>query len=182
MMLRRRSPLWTLCILTIPQRESYLKRLFESLRALGMRRSRWELQLVYNWDTDEEPYSVERRLRKMGRGLPLSVQFNVRNPSIVGGRVQQLALCKSPLICFIDDDITIHGDMLDVLEERLHQHPVGLIGVPSLIGETNRLFKPRRGTPHVDAHGLRFMSVQGMLVARNDGHSVAVHPSERGKL
>ena len=165
MMLRRRSPLWTLCILTIPQRESYLKRLFESLRALGMRRSRWELQLVYNWDTDEEPYSVERRLRKMGRGLPLSVQFNVRNPSIVRGRVQQLALCKSPLICFIDDDITIHGDMLDVLEERLHQHPVGLIGVPSLIGETNRLFKPRRGTPHVDAHGLRFMSVQGMLVA-----------------
>ena len=165
MMLRRRSPLWTLCILTIPQRESYLKRLFESLRALGMRRSRWELQLVYNWDTDEEPYSVERRLRKMGRGLPLSVHFNVRNPSIVGGRVQQLALCKSPLICFIDDDITIHGDMLDVLEERLHQHPVGLIGVPSLIGETNRLFKPRRGTPHVDAHGLRFMSVQGMLVA-----------------
>ena len=115
MMLRRRSPLWTLCILTIPQRESYLKRLFESLRALGMRRSRWELQLVYNWDTDEEPYSVERRLRKMGRGLPLSVHFNVRNPSIVGGRVQQLALCKSPLICFIDDDITIHGDMLDVL-------------------------------------------------------------------
>jgi glycosyltransferase involved in cell wall biosynthesis len=166
MILRRRtSPLWTICVLTIPQRESYLKRLFESLRGLRLKRSKWELQLVYNWDTEEEPYSVEKRLGKLARGLPLSVHFNVRNPSIVGGRIQQLALCKSPLICFIDDDLTIHGDMFDILEERLRQHPVGLVGVPSLVEDTNRLFKPRRGTPHVDAHGLRFMSVQGMLVA-----------------
>jgi hypothetical protein len=165
MILRRNSPTWTIAVLTIPQRESYLKRLFESLRGLRLRRNRWELSLVYNWDTEEEPYDVERRLRKMGKGLPLSVHFNVRNPSIIGGRIQQLALCKSPLVCFIDDDVTMHGDILDVLEERLRQHPVGLIGIPSLVEDTNRLFKPRRATPHVDAHGLRFMSVQGMLVA-----------------
>ena len=62
MILRRRSPTWTLCVLTIPQREPYLQRLFESIRSLRLRRSRWDLQLVYNWDTEEEPYSVERRL------------------------------------------------------------------------------------------------------------------------
>ena len=89
MILRRRSPTWTLCVLTIPQREPYLRRLFDSLRSLGLRRGRWELQLVYNWDTEEEPYAVERRLRKLGKGLPLSVHFNVRNPSINGGRIQQ---------------------------------------------------------------------------------------------
>jgi hypothetical protein len=139
--------------------------LFDSLRTLRLRRSRWELSLVYNWDTEEEPYEVERRLRKLGKGLPLSVHFNVRNPTIIGGRIQQLALCKSPLICFIDDDVTLHGDIFDVLEERLRDHPLGLIGVPSLVEGTNRLFKPRRATPHLDAHGLRFMSVQGMLVA-----------------
>jgi glycosyltransferase involved in cell wall biosynthesis len=165
MILRRRSPVWTISVLTIPQREPYLRRLFDSLRSLRFRRTRWELSLVYNWDTDEEPYDVERRLRKLGKGLPLSVHFNVRNPSIIGGRIQQLALCKSPLICFIDDDVTLHGDILDVLEERLREHPLGLIGIPSLVENTNRLFKPKRSTPHVDAHGLRFMSVQGMLVA-----------------
>jgi hypothetical protein len=123
MILTRRSPTWTLCVLTIPQREPYLRRLFDSLRSLRLRRSRWELSLVYNWDTEEEPYDVERRLRKLGKGLPLSVHFNVRNPTIIGGRIQQLALCKSPLICFIDDDVTLHGDILDVLEERLRDHP-----------------------------------------------------------
>ena len=162
---RQRSPMWTLCVLTIPQREPYLQRLFESLRSIRRRGSRWELQLVYNWDTQEEPYEVERRLHKLGRGLPLSVHFNVRNPTIIGGRIQQLALCKSPLICFMDDDVTLHGEVLDVLEERMRTHPVGLIGIPSLVEDTNRLFKPKRSTPHIDAHGLRFMSVQGMLVA-----------------
>jgi len=67
MILTRRSPTWTVCVLTIPQREPYLRRLFESLRSLRLRRSRWELSLVYNWDTGEEPYDVERRLRKLGK-------------------------------------------------------------------------------------------------------------------
>ncbi|NUN50858.1 MAG: glycosyltransferase [Candidatus Brocadiae bacterium] len=164
-MLRRRTPLWTISVLTIPQREAYLVPLLESLRALRLRRSRWELCLVYNWDTDEEPWAVERRLRKLGKGLPLSVHFNTRHPSIIGGRMQQLALCKTPLVCFIDDDLTLHGDLLDVLEARFREVPMGILGVPSLVEDTNRLFKPRRATPHVNAHGIRFMTVQGMLIA-----------------
>lgn len=165
MILRRRAPLWTLSVLTIPQREEYLLRLLESLRSLRWRRSRWELSLVYNWETREEPYTVESRLRKIARGLPLSVYFNTRNPTIGGGRIQQLAHCKTPLVCFLDDDVTLHGDILDALEERLRELPIGLLGVPSLVEDTNRLFKPKRTTPFVDARGLRFMSVQGMLVA-----------------
>jgi hypothetical protein len=156
---------WTVSVLTIPQREDYLSRLFESLRALHWRRRPWELQLVYNWDTDEEPYAVERRLRKLGKGLPLTVHFNTRQPTIVGGRQVQLALCKSPLVCFLDDDLTVHGEVFDTLEERLRELPLGLVGIPSLVEGTNRLFKPRRGTPRVNAHGIRFMTVQGMLVA-----------------
>ena len=163
-MLRKRAPAWTLSVLTIPQRESYLGPLLDSLRSFR-RGSRWELCIVYNWDTDEEPWAVERRLRKMGRGLPLTVHFNTRNPTIIGGRMLQLALCKTPLVCFIDDDLTLHGDLFDILEARLREHPVGLLGVPSLVEDSNRLFKPRRSTPHVDAHGLRFMTVQWMLVA-----------------
>jgi glycosyltransferase involved in cell wall biosynthesis len=164
-MLRKRAPLWTLSVLTIPQREKYLIQLLDSLRSLRWRKSRFEVSLVYNWDTEEEPYSVERRLKKLAKGLPLSVHFNMRNPTIGGGRVQQLAHCKTPLVCFLDDDLTLHGDLLDVLEERFRELPLGLIGVPSLVENTNRLFKPRRATPHVDKHGMRFMSVQGMLVA-----------------
>jgi glycosyltransferase involved in cell wall biosynthesis len=163
-MLKSRPPLWTVSVLTIPQREEFLGRLFDGLREIRWKRP-WELLVVYNWDTDEEPYAVERRLRKLAKKLPLSVHFNTRKPTISGGRTQQLALCKSPLICFLDDDLTLHGELFDVIEDRLRSLPVGIVGIPSLVEDTNKLFKPRRSTPHVDAHGMRFMSIQGMLVA-----------------
>lgn len=163
-MITSRSPRWTVSVLTIPQREEFLGRLFEGLREVKWRRP-WELLVVYNWDTDEEPYAVERRLRKLAKKLPLSVHFNTRKPTIAGGRTQQLALCKSPLICFLDDDLTLHGDLFDAIEDRLRSLPLGIVGIPSLVEGTNKLFKPRRSTPHVDAHGVRFMSIQGMLVA-----------------
>lgn len=163
-MITSRTPRWTVSVLTIPKREEYLGRLFEGLREVKWRRP-WELLVVYNWDTDEEPYAVERRLRKLAKKLPLSVHFNVRKPTIAGGRAQQLALCKSPLICFLDDDLTLHGDLFDAIEDRLRSLPLGIVGIPSLVEDTNKLFKPRRSTPHVDAHGMRFMSIQGMLVA-----------------
>lgn len=163
-MLRKKPPVWTVAVLTIPQREEYLEQLFESLRRSGPSQP-WELLVVYNWETGEEPYSVERRLKKMARRLPLVVHFNSQKPSIVGGRIQQLALCKSPLICFVDDDITLHGDVFDTIADALKRYPLGIVGIPSLVGDSDRLFKPRRNTPHVDLHGIRFMTVQGMLVA-----------------
>jgi len=163
-MLKNRAPLWTVTVLTIPQREEFLARLFDGLSEVRWRRP-WELVVVYNWETDEEPYAVERRIKKLARRLPLTVSFNARNPTIAGGRAQQLALCKSPLVCFLDDDLTLHGDLFDVIEDRLRSLPLGIVGVPSLVEDTKKLFKPRRNTPRVDAYGMRFMSVQGMLVA-----------------
>lgn len=163
-MFQAQSPVWTITVLTIPKREEYLGNLMESLGSLKWRQP-WELHVVYNWDTPEEPYAVERRIKKIGRKLPITVHFNTQQPTIIGGRMQQLALCKSPLICFLDDDLTIHGDAFGVIEETLREVPLGIVGLPSLVGDTKKLFKPRKGTPHVDAHGLRFMTIQGMLIA-----------------
>lgn len=163
-MLRSKSPVWTVTVLTIPQREHYLAQLFDSLGALRWRKP-WELLVVYNWECPEEPYAVEKRLRRLARGLPLTVSFNTQQSTIIGGRMQQLALCKSPLICFLDDDLSVHGDAFAVIEEKLRALPLGIVGLPSLVENTNKLFKPRRGTPHLDAHDVRFMSIQGMLIA-----------------
>src|SRR6187399_3201205 len=92
---------WTLSVLTIPQRERYLAQLLESLSESRLP-SGTVVDVVYNWDTRERPHDVERRLRKVGRGLTLNVHFNMQRPTIGCGRVQQLNHCKTPLMAFID--------------------------------------------------------------------------------
>lgn len=157
-------PRWTLSVLTIPKREPYLAQLLSSLGDAGLPRGT-VVDVVYNWDTRERPHDVERRLRKASRGLTVNIHFNTQRPTIGAGRRQQLNHCKTPLMAFIDDDLTIHGQLLNVLEEELRRLPVGILGVQSLVEDTNRRFKPRRSTPSIDIDGLRFMPVQGMLVA-----------------
>ncbi|ODT05039.1 MAG: hypothetical protein ABS52_02485 [Gemmatimonadetes bacterium SCN 70-22] len=164
MPLRAPRPRWTLSVLTIPKREPYLAQLLESLADAKLPRGT-VVDVVYNWDTRERPHEVERRLRRTRRGLTVNVHFNTQRPTIVGGRAQQLNHCKTPLIAFIDDDLTVHGDLLGVLEEQMRTRPVGILGVQSLAEDTDRRFKPRRSTPSIEMHGLRFMPVQGMLVA-----------------
>lgn len=154
---------WTISVLTIPRREPYVAELLGSLAALRLS-SDVEISVVYNWDTRESPHEVEKRLRKAAGRLPLHVTFNSREPTIASGRIQQLNACKTPLICFMDDDITVHGDLFGVVEENLRRLPLGIVGVPSLVQGTDRLFKPRRSTPSVDVHGIRFMTVQGMCI------------------
>ena len=157
-------PRWTLSILTIPRREPYLAHLLESLGESRLPRGT-VIEVVYNWDTRERPHDVVRRLRRVGRGLEVNVHFNTHRPTIGSGRIQQLNHCKTPLMAFIDDDLTVHGDLLGVLEEQMRSQPVGILGVQSLVEGTDRRFKPRRSTPRIDLNGLRFMPVQGMLVA-----------------
>ncbi|HPV73776.1 MAG: glycosyltransferase [Gemmatimonadetes bacterium] len=157
-------PRWTLSILTIPRREPYLAHLLESLGESRLPRGT-VIDVVYNWDTRERPHDVVRRLRRVGRGLEVNVHFNTHRPTIGSGRIQQLNHCKTPLMAFIDDDLTVHGDLLGVLEEQMRSQPVGILGVQSLVEGTDRRFKPRRSTPRIDLNGLRFMPVQGMLVA-----------------
>lgn len=162
--LARSRPRWTLSVLTIPRREPYLAQLLQSLGDAGLPRGT-VIDVVYNWDTRERPYDVEQRLRKASRGLNVNVHFNTQSPTIGAGRRQQLNHCKTPLLAFVDDDLTVHGRLLDVLEEELQRVPVGVLGVQSLVEGSDKRFKPRRTTPSINVDGIRFMPVQGMLVA-----------------
>ncbi len=164
MVIAEPRPRWTLSVLTIPKREAYLAQMLRSLTDVGLPNGT-VIDIVYNWDTRERPHDVEKRLRTAGRGLDINIHFNSQRPTIVGGRAQQLNHCKTPLLAFIDDDLTIHGDLFGVLEETLRTVPVGILGVQSLVEDTQRRFKPRRSTPSINSDAIRFMPVQGMLVA-----------------
>lgn len=158
------SPRWTFTLLTIPSRVEYLGRLLQSISKLP-KQPRFEVVIVYNAATDDEPMAVERRIRAMAPTLPIRVYVNATDPTIGGGRRVQLAVCRTPLMAFIDDDLTVHGDILGTLEDTLRSRPLGIVGLPSYEEDTETRFKPRDSTPHVDLDGLRYMPVQGMLVA-----------------
>lgn len=155
---------WTISMLTIPGREEYLQRLLETLAEARVDRKA-QIDIVYNWDAREAPAEIERKILRYARGLPVRVSFNTVDPSIVAGRAQQLNACRTPLICFIDDDISVHGDLMGTLESVLQGSPLGIVGVRSYVNDTTELFKPRATTPHVSRQHLRFMTVQGMAVA-----------------
>lgn len=154
---------WTISILTIPARETYVQQLVESLVAARVTRHA-TVSIVYNWDSREPPAQIEHRLRKLCRGVPIHVAFNTTEPTIAAGRQQQLNACHTPLICFVDDDVTIHGDLMGTLEHAVRAHSLGIVGVPSFVEGTPEPFKPRDSTPSVERDGVRYMTVQGMLV------------------
>jgi glycosyltransferase involved in cell wall biosynthesis len=155
---------WTVTALTIPVREPYLKKLIASINETPINADA-EIAIIYNAPTKENPFDVEERIKSFSKNLPLTVYFNSHDTSIAGGRNFQLSVCKSPLICFVDDDLTLHGEIFPALEQTLRETPVGLLGVRSFQDDTAERFKPRDSTPHVDFNGLRYMPVQGMLVA-----------------
>jgi hypothetical protein len=155
---------WTISVLTIPSRERYLQQLVDSLADVRALR-RATLSIVYNRDSRETPARVESGLRRALPGVPFDLTFNTTDPSIVAGRQAQLNACRTPHICFLDDDLTVHGDLLDALDEALCRNPLGIVGIPSRVGDTDERFKPRDSTPSIERDGVRYMSVQGMLVA-----------------
>jgi glycosyltransferase involved in cell wall biosynthesis len=158
------SPRWTFTMLTIPSRVEYLGRLLQSLAALPAAQP-FEVVIVYNSATEEEPMTVEKRIRAMAPSLPVRVYINSTDPTIGGGRRVQLSVCRTPLVAFIDDDLTLHGDILQAIEDTLRSRPVGIVGLPSYEEDTDTRFKPRDSTPHTYVDGIRYMPVQGMLVA-----------------
>lgn len=159
-----KKPLWTFTMLTIPQREEYLKRLLTSIAAIAGN-ERAEVVVVYNAVTDEEPQAIEMRIRSLVPSLPVRVYVNGTDPTIGGGRRLQLSVCRTPLVAFVDDDLTLHGDVLGALEEALRTRPLGIVGLPSYEEDSEERFKPRESTPYVNLDGVRYMPVQGMLVA-----------------
>ena len=131
------SALWTISLLTIPRREEYLQRLLASLASLEGR-ERFEVTVVYNAATAEEPFAIEQRIQRLAPNLRVRVYVNTTDPSIGGGRRVQLAVCRTPLIAFADDDLTLHGDVLGALEEALRTRPLGIVGLPSYEEDTDK--------------------------------------------
>lgn len=158
------GPLWTISMLTIPSRETYLRQLLASLTALEAR-DRFEVTVVYNAATTEEPFAIEQRIQRLAPTLKLRVYVNTTDLSIGGGRRVQLSVCRTPLIAFVDDDLTIHGDVFGALEEALRTRALGIVGLPSYEEDSDKRFKPRESTPYTELEGVRYMPVQGMLVA-----------------
>ena len=154
----------TLSILTIPEREDYLRRLLQSIVALRMNPPA-HIDIVYNRPLDGALGDMVARITEFAPALHVEVYSNAGETSIVAGRNLQLSVCRTPLIAFVDDDLTLHGDVVPALLDTLAQHPVGLVGLPSFDGDSDRIVKPRETTPGLDLHGLKYKPVQGMLCA-----------------
>ncbi|MEO7520849.1 MAG: glycosyltransferase [Gemmatimonas sp.] len=163
---RRRLPAsqWTITMLTIPSREQYLANLLASVATLPGA-DRCEIVVIHNAATKEEHDVIEQRICAMVPCLPVRVYLNSTDPSIGGGRRLQLGVCRTPLVAFVDDDLTLHGDVLGTLEDALRTRPLGIVGLPSFNEDTAERFKPRESTPYVNLDDIRYMPVQGMLVA-----------------
>lgn len=157
------TPTWTISVLTIPGREMYLQRLLASLGDAGA--SRAVIHLVYNRAIRDDLADVERRLRSWAPGRTVEVYFNNGDPTISGGRNFQLNLVKTPLVCFVDDDVSFEGPVLASVEETLRTWPVSIVGVPSLRDDTDERFKPRDSTPHIPDGDFRWTVVQGLVAA-----------------
>lgn len=155
---------WSVTILTIPSRAEYLRRLLQSLTTVDFPADA-EVVVVSNRRSEEPLHDMEARIRGYAPGLDIAVFDNRHDATIAGGRNFQLNVCKAPLVCFLDDDVTVHGEIFGPLEQALRSRPLGLVGLPSQTGDTGRPFKPREGTPSVTIEPYRFMTVQGMLVA-----------------
>lgn len=154
----------TLSILTIPEREEYLGRLLQSIAALRTDPPP-HIDVVCNRPLDGALGDMTARIRKLAPSLQLEVYSNAGETSIVAGRNLQLSVCRTPLIAFVDDDLSLHGPVIPALLDTLANHPVGLVGLPSFDGASSRVVKPRESTPSVDWDGLKYKPVQGMLCA-----------------
>ncbi|MDQ8161169.1 MAG: glycosyltransferase [Gemmatimonadota bacterium] len=157
-------PRWTFTMLTIPSRVEFLARLLQSIAKLPSV-DRIDIVVIFNAATGEEPLAIEQRIRAMAPTLPIRVYVNANEPSIGSGRRLQLSVCRTPLMAFLDDDLTLHGDIIGSIEKTLRKTPLGILGLPSYEEDSDTLFKPRESTPSVDVDGIRYMPVQGMFVA-----------------
>lgn len=155
---------WSITVLTLPERAAYLEKLLVSLNQTPIDGPA-QLVVVYNARARGREHLKEARIRRLTPNLDVSVYFNTHDTSIVGGRNFQLNLCKGDLICFIDDDVTLHGRIFPNIEQVLRERPMGIVGVRSYANDTRTRFKPRPGTPSVTVGGIRYMPVQGLLAA-----------------
>ena len=142
-------PRWTITALTIPGREEYLRQLIESRDALTVPGGA-RLTVVYDKPIRDGQDAIERRVRGWSKRHACDVFFNNGDPTISGGRNFQLNVCKTPLLCFVDDDVTVHGDLFPTLEAALRTVPAGIVGARSYVEGSDVLFKPAASMPCTD--------------------------------
>jgi hypothetical protein len=151
-------------VLTLPSRTEYLRRLLASLDAsVGTRPA--EVSVLCNTTDGLPSAAIQAELRREAGGLPVTFSATPVTPSIADGRNRLLAQCRTPLICFLDDDVTVHGDVLDTLEATLAAQPLALVGLRSYDDDTDVQHKPRESTPYHEDGALRYMPVHGLLCA-----------------
>lgn len=156
--------LWNISILTIPGREQYLSKLLQSINGYDVAEGLL-ITIVYNKKVESsQERIIEQKIIGASKKYPVEVYFNQVDTSIAGGRNFQLNISKSPLIVFIDDDVTIHGEIFPILLNRLQTTKLGMIGLPSYISDSDALFKPRTTTPFIIENEIRYMPVLGMFI------------------
>jgi hypothetical protein len=163
-LLKIHRPDWTLAILTLPSREEYLGRLVQSLAAT-VDPARAEVLILRNDGLEPLAADARARLEALAGALPLRFLAGHADPTITRGRNALLAACRTARICYLDDDVTVHGDLLRSLDDALAAEPLALVGLPSFENDSDRLHKPRPDTPAVAQASVRWMPVHGLLCA-----------------
>ncbi|MBP7652945.1 hypothetical protein KA977_05955 [Candidatus Dependentiae bacterium] len=157
---------WTLSILTIPERFEYITKLLDSIESIKIPVST-ELcvNIICNKKNSKSNINVLKKLTRNYSKFETQIFVNDGDTSISGGRQFALSCVLSPLMAFIDDDCTIHGDIFSDFEDAFYNKTVAFLGLPSYQENTDILFKPRANTPQQKINGLLYMPIQGMCVA-----------------
>jgi hypothetical protein len=163
-LLKLHRPGWSLAILTLPSREDYLGRLLQSLAAT-VDPSRVEVLVLRNDGLEPLAADARARLEALAGALPLRFLPGYADPTIARGRNVLLAASRCAHICYLDDDVTVHGDLLRSLDDALAAEPLALVGLPSFENGSDRPHKPRPDTPAVAQPSVRWMPVHGLLCA-----------------
>ena len=158
---------WTVSILTIPERFEYLEKLLDSLTVQSEMTAPdyFCVNIICNRKISKTGLMALNKIVSKYESLKTKVYMNEDNPTISGGRQFALACALTPLIVFIDDDCSLHGNAFVEIEKILYNKTVAFVGLRSYQEGTEELFKPRANTPSKKIDGLLYMPIQGMFVA-----------------
>ncbi len=154
---------WTICTLTIPSRDIYLRRMLDSLekeRGHGL-----NIKISYNSPLDDGVKELSDRLLRDYEDTEIRF-YDSQYYGIPEGRNRLLSLVQTPLVAFLDDDCTIEGeDVFFKLEETLKKTSLGLIGLKSFCRDSDEIFKPRPRIPQKKIGNILYANVEGLLGA-----------------
>jgi len=154
---------WTLCILTIPSRDFYLRQALDSIS--GERERGLAVKILYNCPISEKTEDLSSRLSGE-YGDVETMFYDSEHYGLPEGKNYLLSSVETPLVAFLDDDCTIEGgDVFLKLEETLRKTSFGLIGLQSFRGDSYIKLKPREKIPQQNIDGMLYVNVEGLFGA-----------------